>query len=56
VNVILDAYVWLAPLLLLPLVGLLGFVGCNQVFGLEAAFVAVDPAVQDWMAQVVVLR
>jgi hypothetical protein len=34
VNV-LDGYVWLAPLLLLPLVGLLGFVGCNQVLGLE---------------------
>lgn len=34
---VLDGYVWLAPLLLLPVVGLLGFVGCNQVFGLEPA-------------------
>lgn len=31
----LDSFVWLAPLLLLAIVGLLGFVGCNQVFGLD---------------------
>jgi hypothetical protein len=31
----LDSYVLLAPVLLIAIVGLLGFVGCNQVFGLD---------------------
>ena len=30
----IDSFVVLAPLLVLPVVGLLGFVGCDQVFGL----------------------
>lgn len=31
----IEAYVWLAPLLLLAVVGLLGFVGCDVVFQLK---------------------
>jgi hypothetical protein len=35
VSLAIDAYVWLAPLLLLAVVGLLGFVGCDVVFQLK---------------------
>jgi hypothetical protein len=35
-----DAFLFLTPLLLLPVVALLGFVGCNQVFGLEPTDIA----------------
>jgi hypothetical protein len=31
----IDSFVWLAPLLLLPIVALVAFVGCDKLFGLE---------------------
>ena len=31
----IDSFVWLAPLLLLPVVALVAFVGCDKVFGLQ---------------------
>lgn len=37
-----DAYVFLAPVLLLAIVGLLGFIGCNQVFGLDETVLQED--------------
>jgi hypothetical protein len=39
----MDSFVWLAPLLLLPVIALLGFVGCDVVFGLDY----VPPAAED---------
>lgn len=31
----IDAFVWLTPIFLLGVIALLGFIGCNQVFGIE---------------------
>lgn len=31
----IDSFVWLAPILLLPVVALVAFVGCDKVFGLD---------------------
>jgi hypothetical protein len=38
----IDAFVLLTPILLLAILALLGFVGCNQVFGLNETIPAID--------------
>jgi hypothetical protein len=39
----MDAYLALTPLLVLGIVGLIRFIGCNQVFGLDETTLRVEP-------------